>query len=203
MALTFRLSAARKLFRQPPGETKAVHMEAAASLPSADEEEEAGEGDDKRPARRKRRRRRGRGEQPFDPSLNGGSVPSIETESEEGDEDEDEVEIPTVQALAEAQSLARTGPLQNGMEGDTEGQVRRNRRRGRRGGRRHRDEGGAPEFARSQHPAHIPGLGEQPTIDLNHDFPKNLALGPISPRPTPPEREQVIQPEIEKAPTRS
>jgi len=195
----FSLERGSEAVPPPAGETKAVHME-AASLPSAEEEEEAGEGDDKRPARRKRRRRRGRGEQSFDPSLNGGSAPSTD-ESEEGDEDEDEVEIPPVQAQPEAQPLAQAAPIQNGMEGETEGQVRRNRRRGRRGGRRHRDEGGAPEFARSQHPAHIPGLGEQPTIDLNHDFPKNLALGPISPRPTPPEREQVIQPETGKAPT--
>ena len=55
------------------------------SLPNAEEEEEeAGEGDDKRPARRKRRRRRGRGEQSFEPSLNGSAAPSADTESEEG-----------------------------------------------------------------------------------------------------------------------
>ena len=186
-----------------PGETKAVHME-APSLPITEEEEEAGEGDDKRPTRRKRRRRRGRGEQSFEPTLNGSSAPSTEAESEEGDEYEDEVEIPPVQAQAEAQQVVQSGPLQNGMEAEAEGQFRRNRRRGRRGGRRHRDDVG-PEFARSQHPAPIPGLGEQPTIDYNHDFPKNLVLGPISPRPTvpEPEPEQVIEPEIEQAPTQA
>ena len=184
-----------------PGETKAVHME-AASLPSTEEEEEAGEGDDKRPTRRKRRRRRGRGEQSFEPTLNGSGAPSTEAESEEGDDDEDEVEIPPVQAQAEAQQVVQSGPLQNAIEGETEGQFRRNRRRGRRGGRRHRDDAGS-EYPRSQHPAPIPGLGEQPTIDYNHDFPKNLVLGPISPRPTVPEPEQLIEPEIEQAPTQA
>jgi ribonuclease E len=185
----------------PPaqGETKAVHME-APSLPSAEEEEEAvEEGDDKRPARRKRRRRRGRGEQSFEPMLNGSGALSSEAESDEEDEAEDEVQIP-VQAQAEAQHGLQSAPLQNGVEGETEGQLRRNRRRGRRGGRRHRDEVGSPEYARS-HPAPIPGLGEQPTIDYNHDFPKNLMLGPISPRASLPEPEQLMEPEIEQAPT--
>ncbi len=183
-----------------PGETKAVHME-APSLPITEEEEEAGEGDDKRPTRRKRRRRRGRGEQSFEPGLNGSGAPSAEAESEEGDDDEDEPEISPVQAQVAAQQVDQSAPLQNGLEGEAEGQFRRNRRRGRRGGRRHRDDGS--EYARSQHPAPIPGLGEQPTIDYNHDFPKNLVLGPISPRPTVPEPEMVIEPDIEQAPTQA
>ena len=33
----------------------------------------------------------------------------------------------------------------------------------------------------------------------NHDFPKNLAFGPISPAPIPPEPQQVIEQEIEKS----
>jgi ribonuclease E len=182
----------------PAGETKAVHME-APSLPSAEEEEEIGEGDDKRPARRKRRRRRGGGEKSFESTLNGSGAPSTETESEEGDEDDDEPEISLVQTQPEAKPLAQVSPLQNGIEGEAEGQFRRNRRRGRRGGRRHRDDVGS-EYARS---GPIPGLGEQPTIDSNHDFPKNLALGPISPRPAVPEPEQFIEPEIEQAPTQA
>ncbi len=184
-----------------PGETKAVHME-VASLVSPDEEEEAvDEGDDKRPARRKRRRRRSRGEQSFEPALNGSGAPSSDTGSEEEDDDEDEVEIP-IQAQAVTQQSVQSAPPQDGIEGEGEGQFRRNRRRGRRGGRRHRDDGGV-DFARSQHPAPIPGLGEQPTIDHNHDFPKNLALGPISPRPTVPEPEQLIEPEIEQTPAQA
>ena len=63
----FSLERGTEAVAPPPGESKAVHMEAAA-LASADEEEEAseGEGEDKRPSRRRRRRKRGRGEQPFE-----------------------------------------------------------------------------------------------------------------------------------------
>jgi ribonuclease E len=192
----FALERGAEAVPPPLGETKAVHMEAPA-LASSDEEEEVVEGDDKRPARRKRRRRRGRGEQSFEPMLNGSGA--LSTEGEDEDDAEDEVEI-TVEAQAEAQQGFQSAP-QNGIEGEAEGQFRRNRRRGRRGGRRHRDDGS--EFARSPHPAPIPGLGEQPTIDYNHDFPKNLALGPISPRPTVAVPEQVIEPEIELAPTQA
>ena len=97
--------------------------------------------------------------------------------------------------------VVQAAQLHNAVEGETDGQFRRNRRRGRRGGRRHRDEGSAPEYARTQNSAHVPGLGEQPTIDFNFDFPKNLALGPINPGPISPEPEQVVQPEIEQAQT--
>jgi ribonuclease E len=44
--------------------------------------------------------------------------------------------------------------------------------------------------------AHVPGLGEQPMIDYNHDFPKNLALGPIAPKQPAPEAVPVSQHEI-------
>ena len=193
----FSLERGTEAVAPPSVESKAVHME-AGSLPSAEEEEDAGEGDDKRPSRRKRRRRRGRGEQPFEPALqNGSAAPFEEAGIDEGDEDEEEVVIPPVQAQLATQPAAQATPaLQSVLDGETDGQFRRNRRRGRRGGRRHRDEGGVSEHARSQNPAHIPGLGEQPTIDFNHDFPKNLSLGPINPRPIPPEPEQMIQPEI-------
>ena len=193
----------------PPAliETKAVHME-AGSLPAAEEEEDAGEGDgdDKRPSRRRRRRKRGRGDQPFEPALqNGSGAPSTEAASDEEEvDDEDEVEVPPVQAppVAQPQQVASGAPEhENAVDGESEGPFRRNRRRGRRGGRRHRDETGGPlEFTRSQQPAHIPGLGEQPVIDFNHDFPKNLALGPINPRPTPPEPEPAVLPEIAQSP---
>ncbi len=175
----------------PPalGETKAIHME-TASLPVAapEEEEEAAEGDDKRPQRRKRRRRRGRGDQPFETALqNGSAAPTGEAGDDERDDEEEEGEVPAIaaQAAASQPALRPTAGLQNGAEGDPESQLRRNRRRGRRGGRRHRDEtGGSSEFARPQQPDHIPGLGEQPMINFDHDFPKNLALGPINPVPT-------------------
>ncbi|HXW21511.1 MAG TPA: Rne/Rng family ribonuclease, partial [Rhodomicrobium sp.] len=182
------------------GESKAVHMDAAA-FATADEEEVTSEGEDKRPSRRRRRRKRGRGEQPFEPALqNGSAAPSLEAGSEEEDDEEEEAELPPIEIQPEAQPMLESAPLQNAIEGETEGQFRRNRRRGRRGGRRHRDEGGALDHARAQSPAYIPGLGEQPTIDFNHDFPKNLALGPINPRPAPPEPEQVILPGIGQAP---
>ena len=181
----------------PPaqGETKAVHME-APSLPSAEEEEEAVEGDDKRPARRKRRRRRGRGEQSFEPMLNGSGALSSEAESDdEEDESEDEGEIP-VQAQAELKHELQSAPLQNGIEGEAEGQFRRNRRRGRRGGA-----GIATRWARGDAAHSIPlpyrVLGSDP-MDQDHDFPENLMLGPISPRPIVPEPEQLIEPEIDK-----
>ena len=191
----------------PPAstETKAVHME-AASLPSAEEEEDAGEGegegegDDKRPSRRRRRRKRGRGEQSFESALqNGSAAPSVEANDEE-EADEEEADVPPIQAQPADQVIQGVSPPQDGMEGEGEGPFRRNRRRGRRGGRRHRDEGGALEFGRSQQPAHIPGLGEQPTINFDHDFPKNLALGPISPRTPLPEPTQVVEPEIAQSP---
>ncbi len=184
-----------------PSETKAVHME-APSLPSAEEEEEEGEGegDDKRPSRRRRRRKRGRGEQSFEPALqNGSAAPSVEANDEE-EVDEEEADVPPIQAQPAVQGASLP---QDGMEGEGEGPFRRNRRRGRRGGRRHRDEGGALEFTRSQQPAHVPGLGEQPTINFDHDFPKNLALGPISPRTPTPEPAQVVQPEIAQSPTQT
>ena len=139
---------------------------------------------------------------PSEPALqNGSAVSFAEAGSEEVDDDEDEAEIAPVQNQPETQPEAQAAALHNAVEGETDGQFRRNRRRGRRGGRRHRDEGGAAEYARAQNSAHIPGLGEQPTIDFNHDFPKNLALGPISPAPIPPEPEQVIEQEIEQAQT--
>jgi ribonuclease E len=195
----FALERGAEAVAPPPAESKAVHMEAAA-LAGAEEEEDAGESDDKRPSRRKRRRRRGRGEQPFEPALqNGSAVLSAEAGSEEVDDDEDEAEIAPVQNQPGAQPVVQVAPLHNVVEGEAEGQFRRNRRRGRRGGRRHRDEGGAPEYARTQNAAHIPGLGEQPTIDFNHDFPKNLALGPINPGPISPEPEQVVLPETGQA----
>ena len=198
----FALERGTEAAAPPPGESKAVHMEAAA-LPSAEEEEDAGgESDDKQPSRRRRRRRRARADLPSEPALqNGSAVSFAEAGSEEVDDDEDEAEIAPVQNQPETQPEAQAAALHNAVEGETDGQFRRNRRRGRRGGRRHRDEGGAPEYARAQNSAHIPGLGEQPTIDFNHDFPKNLALGPISPAPIPPEPKQVIEQEIEQAQT--
>jgi ribonuclease E len=198
----FALERGTEAVAPPPGESKAVHMEAAA-LPSAEEEEDAsGESDDKQPSRRRRRRRRARGEVPSEPALqNGSAVPFAEAGSEDVDDDEDEAEIAPVQNQPETQPEVQAAPLHNAVEGETDGQFRRNRRRGRRGGRRHRDEGTAPEYARTQNAAHVPGLGEQPTIDFNFDFPKNLALGPINPGPIPPEPEQVVQPEIEQVQT--
>ena len=186
----------------PAGETKAIHMEAAA-IPNAEEEEEVVEGEDKRPSRRRRRRRRGRGDQAFDaPLQNGSAASSAEAESDEGDDEEDEADIPPteVKSEPEAQPAIEAGPVRTLPDGENEGQFRRNRRRGRRGGRRHRDEAGAADYSRSQNPAAIPGLGEQPTIDINHDFPKNLALGPINPRPSAPEPTQAILPEAVSVP---
>ena len=198
----FALERGTEAVAPPPSESKAVHMEAAV-LPGVEEEEDVGgESDDKQPSRRRRRRRRGRAEQPFEPALqNGSAVPLAEAGSEEADDDEDEAEIAPIQSQPEAQPVVEAAPLHNAVEGETDGQFRRNRRRGRRGGRRHRDEGAAPEYARTQNSAHVPGLGEQPTIDFNHDFPKNLALGPINPGPIPPAPKQVVQPEIEQAQT--
>ncbi len=180
--------------------TKAVHMEAPA-LANVDEGEEASaEGDDKRPSRRRRRRRRGRGDQPEPALQNGSGALSVEAGGEEGEYEDDEAEVPPVEIQSEAQPSAQAAEAQDAVDGEADGQFRRSRRRGRRGGRRHREDGSALEFSRSQHPAHIPGLGEQPTIDSNHDFPKNLALGPINPRPISPEPEQMAQREIEQTP---
>ena len=188
----------------PPAliETKAVHME-AASLPSAEEEEDAGEGDDKRPTRRRRRRKRGRGDQSFEPALeNGNAALSGEAANDEEEGDEEDAEIPPLEALpAEQPVIQANSSLQTSAEEEGEGPFRRNRRRGRRGGRRHREEGSAFDYARSPQPAHIPGLGEQPTINSDHDFPKNLTLGPISPRPALPEPAQAVHPEVAQSPT--
>jgi ribonuclease E len=181
-----------------PAESRAVHME-TPSLAAAEDEEEASDGEDKRPSRRKRRRRRGRGEHSFEAAQpNGIGAPVGETDSEQDDEEE-EGEIPELTTELIAQTAAQDTPaLENGADGEPEGQFRRGRRRGRRGGRRHRDEGGAAAAG------HIPGLGEQPTIDFNHDFPKNLALGPISPKPATGEAEpaavQLELPQAQAAP---
>ncbi len=184
--------------------SKAVHMEtASASLEATEEEEETAEGEDKRPARRKRRRRRGRGDHAFEPSQQNGSGGSV-TEtglSEEDDEDEEAgTPEPPAQIVAVPVPQLHDAPaLQNGGDSEAE-QFRRNRRRGRRGGRRHREDSGvASEAGRLQQPGHIPGLGEQPTIDINHDFPKNLALGPISPKPAAAEAEPAFEPEPAQA----
>ncbi len=198
----FSLERGAEAVPPPLSETKAVHME-AASLPSVEEEEDAGEADDKRPSRRRRKRRRGRGDQPFEsPLQNGSAAPSSEAANDEEDvDDEEEADIPPVQAQpAEQQIIQGEPPLQADVEGEGEGPFRRNRRRGRRGGRRHREEGSI-DYPRSQQAGHIPGLGEQPVIDIDHDFPKNLALGPISPRPTMPEPAQAVQQEVAQNPT--
>jgi ribonuclease E len=185
----------------PPaiGEQKAIHMEASlAASPEEEEDAETTEAGDKRPQRRKRRRRRGRGDQSFDQPLQNGAGPATEAANEDRDDDEEEEgEIPIAAQIASQPAVQTALGAQSGAETEAESQFRRNRRRGRRGGRRHRDElAGAPEFGRSQQqPDHIPGLGEQPSIDFNHDFPKNLALGPIAPRPVAPESEAADEPE--------
>jgi ribonuclease E len=166
----------------PPAhvESKAIHMEAPLAA-SADEEEEAvGEGDDKRPSRRKRRRRRGRGDQPLE-QLQNGEAQAFDAVDGEQDEEEEDNE-PAIAAL-ETEALpaeVAAQPAQDGIDAETDGQFRRNRRRGRRGGRRHREDGLGPVATQL---GYIPGLGEQPTGDFDHDFAKRLPLGPIAPAP--------------------
>jgi ribonuclease E len=178
----------------PPAlvESKAIHMEAPAAN-GADEEEEAAEGEDKRPSRRKRRRRRGRGDQ-LEQLPNGGA--SLEASEDEQDEEEEEREpaIAALEAAVQPGAEVAAELAQDGAEGDAEGQFRRSRRRGRRGGRRHRDDG----FGSAAHPlGQIPGLGEQPSGDFDHDFAKNLQLGPIAP-PAPVEE---APSQLEEAPS--
>jgi ribonuclease E len=171
-------------------ETKAIHMElgqiGSPSEGAGEEEDEtATEGEDKRPQRRKRRRRRGRGDQPAGFAFqNGGASPAESGESDD-DEDDGEPAQPGIEADASPQP-AISGELsaRNGAEGEQEAQFRRNRRRGRRGGRRHRDDPAAA--------GGVPGLGEQPILAYDLNFPKNLELGPINREPAAPIHEPSI-----------
>jgi ribonuclease E len=188
-------------------ETKAVQMEpvhAPAHVNGGGDEEEeivvAAEGEDQRPQRRKRRRRRGgRGDQPSEQSFQNGAAPDADFDDQDDGEGEPEVTEATVAAAVSAVQPAVQGETvaPSVAESERESQFRRSRRRGRRGGRRHRDDApGGSEFSQPKMDAHVPGLGEQPMIDYNHDFPKNLALGPIAPKQPAPEAVPVSQHEI-------
>ncbi len=165
-------------------EQKAVQQVELAAPTSGGEEDVVAEADDKRPQRRKRRRRRGRGDLPLEHSLqNGSGEPSGLPANDDQDDADDEDDIEEIAALphgAITEPVIRdASPVQSDEENEQESQFRRNRRRGRRGGRRNREElGTGTDFAQQQ-PDHIPGLGEQPIINFHHDFPKNMALGPI------------------------
>ena len=165
-------------------ETKAIQMEFGQIDGASEEEDEVAgvEGDDKRPQRRKRRRWRSRGDQPAG-YQNGGAPAGLD--AGEGDDEEAGEESVEPELAAEAATL-QTGvpgevPARNGAEGEQDSQFRRNRRRGRRGGRRHRDE--------PQAGAGVPGLGEQPVLAYDLNFPKNLVLGPINREPAAPVQE--------------
>jgi ribonuclease E len=167
-------------------ERRAVQMEPTpiigVSAAAEEEEEAASEGDDKRPQRRKRRRRRGRGDHVSEHAhQNGSAAPaSLDAGEDDLDDSEEEPEAPAAAAEVAAQAAIRGASMPNGAESDEESQFRRNRRRGRRGGRRHRDELGVGGDHAKPQSDRVPGLGEQPAVNFDHDFPKNLALGPIT-----------------------
>ncbi len=120
--------------------------------------------------------------------------------ADEGDADEEaeaggeEYEAPAEVGAAESADSEEAGPRSGGGNGDQD--LRRNRRRGRRGGRRHRDEIGGAEFGRPQGEA-IPGLGEQPVLDFELNFPKNAEMGPVSRVPAAPEQPGAPEPAAE------
>ncbi len=174
-------------------ESRAVQMEPQA-VSGEEEEEIAGEGEDKRPQRRKRRRRRGRGEQPAEQALQNGSAGQV-LEAESGDQEgagEEGVEFAAADQGMEQPAMREDASAKNGAEGEQEDQFRR-RRRGRRGGRRHREEFAVSGESPKAGPAFIPGLGEQPVITYDLNFPKNLELGPVVREPAAAEAEQAIQ----------
>jgi ribonuclease E len=182
----------------PPAvaESKAVQMEPSQAALSEDEDEESLDGgDERRPQRRKRRRRRGRSEQAaVHPAQNGGVSPSAEAEAGDGEEDAGEEEDTQAIAIQSTMQppLAGEAPARNGVDSEQDAQFRRNRRRGRRGGRRQRDElGGGTEPVR-QHGEAIPGLGEQPVLGYDINFPVTQELRPIAREPAP-QKEPVIQ----------
>jgi ribonuclease E len=178
---TFALTRGSSASAPAVAETRAIQME--PSQAGEYEEETEAEAEDKRPGRRKRRRRRGGrgGDQPAEAALqNGSALQGFETE--EGDE-ESAGEEDDALGSAELAPVPEAAPAKSAGDGEQDGQFRRNRRRGRRGGRRHRDEiAGVGEFPKA-HGETIPGLGEQPFIAYDVQFPKNLELGPISREP--------------------
>jgi ribonuclease E len=155
-------------------ESKAVQME-PVQIASGDEEEEiAAEGEERGPSRRKRRRRRGgRGEQPGANALKNGAASHFEAEASDGEEAEEGMADAGEASAGDGDEAVSTeGAAGNHPEGDqNDEQFRRNRRRGRRGGRRHREEHGIGPG--------IPGLGEQPDIAFDLNFPKSVELGPV------------------------
>jgi ribonuclease E len=159
----------------PPAvaESKAVQMEPAQIGNSHEEEEIAAEGEERGSSRRKRRRRRGgRGEQSEAHGFKNGAAPHSEAETGGSEEMAEELANPVEAAAGNG---GETVPVEsaagNRPDSDQDAQFRRNRRRGRRGGRRHHEEnGGTPG---------IPGLGEQPDIAFDLNFPKSVELGPV------------------------
>ncbi len=168
-------------------ESRAVQMEPLKAPAAVEEEDdEPAEGDDKRPHRRKRRRRRDRGEGFAEHSPGNGRVePSLDADGGSGNSGEDD----DFADGGERPETLDDASEKNGADAEHESQFRRNRRRGRRGGRRHREEFSATGDFSKVEPAFIPGLGEQPVIAFDLEFPKNLELGPISRKPATPERE--------------
>jgi ribonuclease E len=167
---TFALTRGATANAPAVAESKAIQMEPShlAVAGEADEETVA-EGDDRRPSRRKRRRRRGRGDLPAGHGMQNGAgsngfEASGEDEPGEDDEEDDSPEGGRPEPAAIAGEVAAN-------KDEDEGAFRRNRRRGRRGGRRHRDE--------AAYGTSVPGLGEQPDIAYDLNFPGRPPLGPI------------------------
>jgi ribonuclease E len=162
-------------------------METAQADEDEDKDEEeavsATETEERRSSQRRKRRRRrgGRGDDAMEGALLNGAMPVAEAESSEAEGEEEDGAPVTAEAGAAGPVLVEDAASQNGSESDQESQFRRNRRRGRRGGRRHRDEIGG-EFAK-QPGDFIPGLGDQPVIPFDAQFPKSAQLGPVMQEP--------------------
>ncbi len=171
-------------------EPKVIHMDRTHHDGRDDDEVEEvsseAEGEGERASRRKRRRRRGRGDHaergPQDRRAalpSNGTVSSPQPAVETDGDDEEQPEVAESPAAALAENPARD---EEGAEGamSNDERFRRNRRRGRRGGRRHRPEGGTNgEFGQPDQQAHVPGLGEQPTVDFDH-FPLAIAYNGVA-----------------------
>ena len=167
-------------------ESRAIQMEPlhAAAGEEEEEDETAAEGEERRSQRRKRRRRRGRGEQGLEPAFQNGAVsPFLEAEESVAENGGGEENVTAAEGFAGQPPLAEENAGARGVEGEHESLFRRNRRRGRRGGRRHREDApGGAEIANQPAEA-IPGLGEQPVISFDAQFPKTMEFGPARGEP--------------------
>ena len=176
-------------------ELHAIQMETAQADEDEDKDEEeavsATETEERRSSQRRKRRRwrGGRADDAMEAALLNGAMPAAEAESSEAEGEEEDGAPVTAEAGAAGPVLVEDAASQNGSESDQESQFRRNRRRGRRGGRRHRDEIGG-EFAK-QPGDFIPGLGDQPVIPFDAQFPKSAQLGPVMQEPVMQEPESL------------